>query len=74
MGSKGIRYTEVHISRILKDVDSDISVSLVYRKYELAEKTAYRWQNKYDGPATREMQRLREFEAENSRFKRIVVQ
>ena len=74
MASKGTRYSEEQIVRILKEVETGTSVAEVCRKYELAEQTIYRWRSKYGGLGTSELQRLRELEAENSRLKRIVAQ
>jgi len=74
MASKGTRYKEEQIIRILKEVENGISVSEVCRKYGVAEQTVYRWRSKYGGLETSELQRLRELEAENSRLKRIVAQ
>ncbi len=74
MVSKGTRYTEEQIVRILKEVETGTSVAEVCRKYELAEQTIYRWRSKYGGLGTSELPRLRELEAENSRLKRIVAQ
>ncbi len=74
MASRGTRYKEEQIIRILKEVDSGISVAEVCRRYGVAEQTVYRWRNKYGGLDTSELQRLRELEAENSRLKRIVAQ
>ena len=74
MASKGTRYKEEQIIRILKEVESGISVTEVCRKYGVAEQTVYRWRNRYGGLETSELQRLRELEAENSRLKRIVAQ
>lgn len=74
MASKGNRYNEEQIIRILKEVETGTSVAEVCRKYEVAEQTVYRWRSKYGGLGTSELQRLRELEAENSRLKRIVAQ
>lgn len=74
MASKGTRYKEEQIIRILKEVESGISVPEVCRKYGVAEQTVYRWRSRYGGLETSELQRLRELEAENSRLKRIVAQ
>jgi len=74
MASKGTRYKEEQIIRILKEVESGISVTEVCRKYGVSEQTVYRWRNKYGGLDTSELKRLRELEAENSRLKRIVAQ
>ena len=74
MASKGTRYKEEQIIRILKEVESGASVAEVCRKYEVSEQTVYRWRSKYGGLDTSELQRLRELEAENSRLKKIVAQ
>lgn len=74
MASKGTRYKEEQIIRILKEVETGTSVTEVCRKYGVAEQTVYRWRNKYGGLETSELQRLRELETENSRLKRIVAQ
>lgn len=74
MASKGTRYTEEQILRILKDVESGVTVAEVCRQYGVSEQTVYRWRTKYGGLETSELQRLRALEAENSRLKRIVAQ
>lgn len=74
MASKGTRYKEEQIIRILRELDSGTSVAEVCRQYGIAEQTVYRWRNKYAGLETSELQRLRELEAENSRLKKIVAQ
>jgi putative transposase len=74
MASRGIRYTEEQIIRILKEVESGTTVAEVCRKHGISEQTVYRWRNKYGGLETSELQRLRTLEAENSRLKKIVAQ
>ena len=74
MGSKGTRYKEEQIIRILKEVEGGSNVAEVCRKYEVSEQTVYRRRSKYGGLDTSELQRLRELEAENSRLKKIVAQ
>ncbi len=74
MASKGTRYSEEQIIRILKEVETGTSISEVCRKYGVAEQTVYRWRSKYGGLDTSELQRLRELEAENARLKKIVAQ
>jgi putative transposase len=74
MASKGTRYKEEQIIRILKEGESGTTVAEVCRKYAVSEQTVYRWRSKYSGIETSELQRLRELEAENSRLKKIVAQ
>ena len=74
MASKGTRYTEEQILRILKEGESGVTVAELCRQYGVSEQTVYRWRSKYGGLETSELQRLRSLEAENSRLKRIVAQ
>ncbi len=74
MVGKGTRYSEEQIIRILKEVETGVTVAEVCREHGVSEQTVYRWRNKYGGLETSELQRLRELEAENSRLKRIVAQ
>lgn len=74
MASKGTRYTEEQIIRILKEVECGTTVAEVCRQYGVSEQTVYRWRNKYGGIETSELHRLRTLEAENSRLKKIVAQ
>ena len=74
MTSRGTRYTEEQIIRIVKECESGASASEVCRKYGVSEQTVYRWRSKYRGVDTSELQRLRELEAENRRLKHIVAQ
>jgi putative transposase len=46
MAGRGTRYKEEQIIRILKEVDSGISIVEVCRQYGVAEQTVYRWRNK----------------------------
>jgi putative transposase len=72
--SKGTRYSEEQILRILREVESGTSVAEVCRKYEVSDATLYRWRSKYGGMDMTQLQRLRELEAENARLKKIVAQ
>jgi putative transposase len=74
MASRGIRYTEEQIIRILKEVESGTTMAEVCRQHGISEQTVYRWRTKYGGIETSELQRLRALEAENSRLKKIVAQ
>lgn len=73
-GSKGKRYSQEQIIRILREVESGVSIAEVGRKYGVAENTIYRWKSRYGDMQAAELQRLKELESENSRLKRIVAQ
>jgi putative transposase len=72
--SKGKRYSEAQILRILNEVENGRAVSEVCREYGVAEGTVYRWRAKYAGMEHSKLHRLRELEAENRRLREIVAQ
>ena len=74
MSSKGKRYSEEQIIRILKEIESGTAVAEVGRKYNVAETTVYRWRTKYGEMDQQQLRRLRELEAENQRLRKIVAQ
>jgi putative transposase len=43
------------------------------RKHGISDATFYNWKTKYAGTTVAELRRLKEFEAENAKLKRIVA-
>lgn len=72
--SKGKRYSQEQIIRILREIENGTAVAEVSRKYNVSENTVYRWKSRYGEMEAAELQRLKELEGENSRLKRIVAQ
>lgn len=68
------RYSEEQIIAILHEAAATPTKVEVYRKYGISEQTYYRWQQRYGGLQTPQMQRLRQLEAENERLKRLVAE
>ena len=73
MASKGTRYNEEQIIRILKEVETGTSVAEVCRKYGVSPATYQRWRSAYGGLEVSQMKRLRQLEDENRRLKHIVA-
>lgn len=72
--SKGKRYSQEQIIRILREIENGTAVAEVSRKYNVSENTVYRWKSRYGEMEAAELQRLKELEGENNRLKRIVAQ
>jgi putative transposase len=68
------RYSEEQIIAILYEAAATPTKAEVYRKYGIAEQTYYRWQQRYGGLQTPQVQRLKQLEAENERLKRQVAE
>ena len=73
MGNRRKKYTEEQITQILKEAEVSNNVSDTLRKYGVNDSSYYRWKAKYGGMDSKSIQRLREFERENARLKRIVA-
>lgn len=70
---KASKSTEVQIAFILKQADGGTLVARVWRKAGISDATFYYWWKKYAGLMPSEMKRLRKFEDENAKLKRIVL-
>jgi len=69
------RFSEEQIVRILKEAETGVQpIGEVCRKYAVTEQTFYRWRKRYGGLSLPELRRLREYEKENARLKRIVAE
>jgi len=58
--------------RAMREVDNGVPVDVVCRKVGMAEKTFYRYREKYAGMGVTEARRLRELEDENARLKKLL--
>ncbi len=75
MGRK--RHTAEQIIAKLREAEVALAkgqtLALVVRKLEIAEQTYYRWRKEYGGLRVDQAKRLKEFEKENARLKRLVA-
>ena len=65
------RFTESQIVSILNEAGAGIQVKEVCRKNGISLPTFYKWKARYGGLDVSELKRLKELEAENSKFKRM---
>ena len=65
-------FSQHQISWILKEVDPGQKVSDVCRQHGISQSTYYQWKSKYGGPEASELQRIKELEVENSRWKKCM--
>lgn len=72
---KGRRFPLEVMMRAMREVDNGVPVAVVCRKVGMAEKTFYRYREKYAGmepTEARRLRRLRELEEENARLKKLL--
>ena len=67
------RYSEEQIVRILDEVRSGKSITLVSREYGVSANTIHRWRTKYGDMGQSDVRRLKELEQENTRLKRLLA-
>lgn len=68
---KKSRFTETQIVSILKQADAGVAVKDVCRQAGISVPTYYQWKSKYGGMEASDLKRVKEFEAENARLKRL---
>lgn len=70
---KASKFSEAQIAFVLKQADDGTAVAEVCRKAGVSQATFYNWRKTYAGLMPSEMKRLRHFEDENNRLKKIVA-
>jgi putative transposase len=71
---KRSKFTDTQIMNALKRVDAGLAVPEVCRELGINTATFYKWRAKYGGMDTSMMARMKEFEAENARLKKMYVE
>ncbi len=72
--SKGKRYTEKQIIKVLKEIDAWASIASVARTHGVTDQTIYRWREKYAGMTQSELAEMKALQEENSRLRHVVAQ
>jgi len=70
---KKSRFSEQQIAYILRHAEEGTSVEEVCRRAGISEATYYNWRKKYGGLMPSEMKRLKQFDEENRRLKKLVA-
>ncbi len=68
---KKTRFSETQIVSILRKHEAGVKTTDLCREHGISEATFYNWQAKYGGMTVRELKRMKELEAENSRLKKM---
>lgn len=71
---KARQWTDEQIVALLREATKgEKPVNALCRENNVSEPTFYTWRKKFGGVSTREVQRLRELEKENSRLKKLLA-
>jgi putative transposase len=71
---KKSKHTESQIIGILRQQEAGKTVADICREHGISQPTFYQWKSKYSGMEVAQLKRLKELEAENAQYKRIVAE
>ncbi len=71
---KKSRLSEVQIVKVLKQHESGVSVKELCKEYGVSAATFYNWKSKYGGMDAPQLKKLKEMEAELSRYKQMYAE
>lgn len=70
---KKSKFTDARIAFVLRQAEEGTAIGEVCRKAGISEATFYNWRKKYGGLMPSEMRRLKQFEEENGKLKKLVA-
>lgn len=70
--SKGKRYSDEQIIKVLKEIEAGASIASVARAHGITDQTIYRWREKYAGMTKSELAEFKALQEENRRLRHIV--
>ena len=68
------RFKEEQIIGILKEHQAGLSAQELCRKYGVSDATFYKWRSKYGGMDVSDARKLKSFEDENRRLKKLLAE
>ena len=68
------RFTEAQIVGFLREADAGIPVKDLCRKHGFSEASYYLWRSKFGGMSVSDAKRLKDFEVENGRLKKLLAE
>jgi putative transposase len=70
---KRSRFTEEQVIAVLREHEAGVSTAEVCRKHGISSATFYAWKAKFGGMEVSEAKRLKQFEDENAKLKRLLA-
>ena len=68
------KFTESQIIGVLRQYEKGMKVADLCREHGMSQPTFYGWKSKYGGMDAKQLKRLKELEAENSKLKRMYAE
>ena len=70
---KKSQFTEEQILKMLKQADSGVPTKELCRQHAISQGSFYKWKAKFDDMDVSDAKKIRAFEIENSRLKRMIA-
>ena len=67
------KFTEEQIIKVLKQAEGGVPTKDICRQHGISNGTFYKWKAKFGGMNVSDAKKLRAFEVENSRLKRMIA-
>ena len=71
---KRSRFTQEQVIMVLKEHQAGAAVSDLRRRHGISDATFYTWRSKYGGMEVSDAKRLKAFEDENARLKKLLAE
>jgi putative transposase len=71
---KRSRFTEEQIIAILREQEGGVKTADVCRKHGISDATFYKWKAKFGGMEVSDARRLKVFESENAKLKKLLAE
>ena len=68
------KFSESQIVSFLKKAEAGRKVSEIYREHGVSTATFHQWRSKYGGIEASDVERLKEFQSENEKLKRMYAE
>lgn len=72
--NNGKKYKEDQILKVLKEIDSGMSIAGASRSHGISEQTIYRWRERFGGMSKSELGELKSLQEGNRRLRHLVSQ
>ena len=70
---KKVRFTEEQMVTILREADKN-PVAEIAKKHKISEQTIYSWRKRFGAMQGDDVKRLKQFEVENARLKKLLAE